>query len=212
MVFTTPEQRLFSKIQLPVQKRAHRKRAEFHSLTLLCSALLCSALLCSLSMSAKAHIVKPFFTAGSPLLWQFQRKAALRSTGPMGRRLAAGWLPSGSPCRFASPPCGGSANGCLRPEYTSFRFRLQEPCRTSCAEFCTGFLAKVQKAPSVRAVLRLFRRFSSVQRSAAPAAEHRPVRQSCRCPPAQRSDPPSAPAGCGRGPSEFPRPPAHTGR
>ena len=112
MVFTTPEQRLFSKIQLPVQKRAHRKRAEFH--------LLCSALLCSLSMSAKAHIVKPFFTAGSPLLWQFQRKAALRSTGPMGRRLAAGWLPSGSPCRFASPPYGGSANDIYTPNIPVF--------------------------------------------------------------------------------------------
>lgn len=142
MVFTTPEQRLFYKIQLPAQKRAHRKRAEFH--------LLCSALLCSLSMSAKAHIVKPFFTAGSPLLWQFQRKAALRSTGPMGRRLAAGWLEplQAGPCRFASPPCGGSADGCLHPEYTSFCASLQEPTPTSCAEFYAGFLAMVQKKRS----------------------------------------------------------------
>ena len=92
------------------------------SLTLLCSALLCSALLCSLSMSAKAHIVKPLFTAGSPLLWQFQRKTDLRSTGPMGRRLAAGWLKplQAGPCSFASPPYDGSANDISIPRIYQF--------------------------------------------------------------------------------------------
>ena len=58
---TTPEQRLFSKIQLPAQKWAHRKRAEFH---LLCSALLCSALLCSALLfkhvRKSAHCQAPF--------------------------------------------------------------------------------------------------------------------------------------------------------
>lgn len=60
---TTPKQRLFSKIQLPAQKWAHRKQTEFY--------LLCSALLCSFSIRAAARFVKPIFTAGSPFYSPF---------------------------------------------------------------------------------------------------------------------------------------------
>ena len=66
---TTPKQRLFSKIQLPAQKWAHRKQTEFY---LLCSALLCSALLVSARQRALSSpfslqvlLFIPRFTAGS---------------------------------------------------------------------------------------------------------------------------------------------------
>ena len=108
MVFTTPEQRLFSKIQLPAQKWAHRERAEFH---LLCSALLCSALLFK-HVRKSAHCQAPFHSRFPFALAVPTQKTDLRSTGPMGRRLAAGWLKplQAGPCSFASPPYDGSAN------------------------------------------------------------------------------------------------------